>query len=107
AMMNVGIVLPDQGYLGRVKEIAHSHGALLIFDEVKTGVTIAAGGATERFGVTPDVIALAKAIGGGIPCGAVGGREDVMGVIEDKRAAQMGTVNGNTLTSWARRGTRV
>jgi len=98
AMMNVGIVLPDQGYLDRIKEIAHRHGALLIFDEVKTGVTIAPGGATERFNVTPDLIALAKAIGGGLPCGAVGGREDVMAVIEEKRVAQMGTFNGNPLT---------
>ncbi len=98
AMMNVGIVLPDQGFLDRVKEIAHQHGALLIFDEVKTGVTIAPGGATERFQVTPDLIALAKAIGGGLPCGAVGGREDVMGTIEEKRVAQMGTFNGNPLT---------
>jgi glutamate-1-semialdehyde 2,1-aminomutase len=98
AMMNVGIVLPDAGYLAAIKEIAHRHGALLIFDEVKTGATIAPGGATERFGVTPDVIALAKAIGGGLPCGAVGGRDDVMGVIEDHRVAQMGTFNGNPLT---------
>src|SRR6266850_1536213 len=67
-MMNVGIVLPDAGYLAAIKEMAHLHGALLIFDEVKTGTTIAAGGATERFGVTPDLIALAKAIGGGLPC---------------------------------------
>src|SRR6185312_10777757 len=103
AMMNVGIVLPDQGFLAGVKELAHKHGALLIFDEVKTGVTIASGGATERFGVTPDVIALAKAIGGGLPCGAVGGREDVMAVIEDKRVAQMGTFNGNPLTMAASR----
>ena len=103
AMMNVGIVLPDAGYLDRVKELAHSHGALLIFDEVKTGVTIAPGGATERFNVTPDLVALAKAIGGGLPCGAVGGREDVMGVIEDKRVAQMGTFNGNPLTMAASR----
>ena len=103
AMMNVGIVLPDQGFLADVKELAHKHGALLIFDEVKTGVTIAAGGATERFGVTPDVIALAKAIGGGLPCGAVGGRADVMGVIEEKRVAQMGTFNGNPLTMAASR----
>jgi glutamate-1-semialdehyde 2,1-aminomutase len=98
AMMNVGIVLPDAGYLAAIKEVAHAHGALLIFDEVKTGVTISAGGATERFGVTPDLVALAKAIGGGLPCGAVGGRDDVMGVIEDKRVAQMGTFNGNPLT---------
>jgi glutamate-1-semialdehyde 2,1-aminomutase len=98
AMMNVGIVLPDEGYLDSVKKVAHANGALLIFDEVKTGVTIAPGGATERFGVTPDLVALAKAIGGGLPCGAVGGRDDVMGVIEDKRVAQMGTFNGNPLT---------
>ena len=98
AMMNVGIVLPDAGYLAAIKEVAHRHGALLIFDEVKTGVTIAAGGATERYGVTPDLIALAKAIGGGLPCGAVGGRDDVMDVIEQKRVAQMGTFNGNPLT---------
>ena len=98
AMMNVGVVLPEPGYLDKVKELAHAHGALLIFDEVKTGVTIAPGGATERFGVIPDLIALAKAIGGGLPCGAVGGRDDVMAVIEDKRVAQMGTFNGNPLT---------
>ncbi len=98
AMMNVGIVLPDHGFLQQVKETAHRHGALLIFDEVKTGVTIAPGGATERFGVTPDVVALAKAIGGGLPCGAVGGRDDVMAVVEEKRVAQMGTFNGNPLT---------
>ena len=98
AMMNVGIVLPDPGYLDKVKHAAHRQGALLIFDEVKTGVTIAPGGATERFGVTPDLVALAKAIGGGLPCGAVGGREDVMGVVEHKTVAQMGTFNGNPLT---------
>src|SRR5712692_245981 len=97
-MMNVGIVLPDAGYLAAIKELAHRHGALLIFDEVKTGATISPGGATERFGVTPDLVALAKAIGGGLPCGAVGGREDVMAVIEDHRVAQMGTFNGNPLT---------
>jgi glutamate-1-semialdehyde 2,1-aminomutase len=105
AMMNVGIVLPDPGYLDQVKDVAHRHGALLIFDEVKTGVTIAPGGATDRFGVTPDLIALAKAIGGGLPCGALGGRDDVMDVIEQKRVAQMGTFNGNPLTMAAARTT--
>src|ERR1700730_7527954 len=98
AMMNLGIVQPDPGYLAGIKALAHRHGALLIYDEVKTGVTIAPGGATDRFGTQPDLIALAKAIGGGLPCGAVGGREDVMAVIEDKRVAQMGTFNGNPLT---------
>src|ERR1700674_5779039 len=91
AMMNLGIVQPDAGYLAEVKSLAHRHGALLIFDEVKTGVTIAPGGATDRFGTQPDLIALAKAIGGGLPCRAVGGRDDVMAVIEHKRVTQMGT----------------
>ena len=104
-MMNVGIVLPDAGYLAAIKEVAHKHGALLIFDEVKTGATISPGGATERFGVTPDLVALAKAIGGGLPCGAVGGRDDVMAVIEDHRVAQMGTFNGNPLTMAASKAT--
>jgi len=98
AMMNVGIALPDAGYLEAAKEIVHRHGALLIFDEVKTGVTIAPGGASERFGVKPDIVALAKAIGGGLPCGAVGGREDVMALIDQKRVSQLGTFNGNPLS---------
>ncbi|HEX3506896.1 MAG TPA: aspartate aminotransferase family protein [Candidatus Dormibacteraeota bacterium] len=104
-MMNLGIVMPDDGYLAQVKEIAHRHGALLIFDEVKTGCTIAPGGATERLGVTPDIIALAKAIGGGVPCGAVGGRADVMAMIDEDRVAQFGTFNGNPLTMAASRTT--
>jgi glutamate-1-semialdehyde 2,1-aminomutase len=104
-MMNLGIVMPDDGYLEKVKAIAHRHGALLIFDEVKTGCTIAPGGATERLGVTPDIIALAKAIGGGVPCGAVGGRADVMAMIDDDRVAQFGTFNGNPLTMAASRTT--
>ncbi|TMC27114.1 MAG: aspartate aminotransferase family protein, partial [Chloroflexi bacterium] len=102
-MMNIGIVLPDNGYLASVRELAHRHGALLIFDEVKTGATIAAGGATERFGVTPDLVALAKAIGGGLPCGAVGGRADVMGTIDEHKVVQIGTFNGNPLTIAASR----
>jgi len=105
AMMNVGIVMPDTDYLEGVKETAHKNGALLIFDEVKTGVTVASGGATERFGVTPDLIALAKAIGGGLPCGAVGGRADVMGLIDEKRVLQIGTFNGNPLTMAASKAT--
>jgi glutamate-1-semialdehyde 2,1-aminomutase len=104
-MMNLGIVMPDEGYLAKVQQIAHSHGALLIFDEVKTGCTIAPGGATERLGVTPDIIALAKAIGGGVPCGAVGGRADVMAMIDEDRVAQFGTFNGNPLTMAASRTT--
>jgi glutamate-1-semialdehyde 2,1-aminomutase len=104
-MMNIGIVLPEDGYLAGVLELAHKHGALLIFDEVKTGVTIAAGGATERFGVTPDLVALAKAIGGGLPCGAVGGRADVMGTIDAHKVVQIGTFNGNPMTIAASKAT--
>ena len=104
-MMNIGIVLPEEGYLAGVLELAHRHGALLIFDEVKTGATIAAGGATERFGVTPDLVALAKAIGGGLPCGAVGGRADVMGTIDEHKVVQIGTFNGNPLTIAASKAT--
>ena len=103
AMMNIGFVLPEDGYLAGLKEIAHRHGALLVFDEVKTGVTLARGGATERFGVTPDIVCLAKAIGGGLPCGAVGGRDDIMAMISEGRVSQMGTFNGNALTMAASR----
>jgi glutamate-1-semialdehyde 2,1-aminomutase len=104
-MMNLGMVLPDDGYLAKAREIVHRNGALLIFDEVKTGCTLAAGGATERFGVVPDLVALAKSIGGGVPCGAVGGRADVMGMIDADRVAQFGTFNGNPLTMAASKAT--
>src|SRR2546430_8574327 len=97
-MMNIGIVLPEDGYLAGLRDLAHRHGALLIFDEVKTGITIAAGGATERFGVTPDLVALAKAIGGGLPCGAVGGRADVMATIDEHNVMQICTIYRHTLT---------
>ncbi|MQA98863.1 MAG: aminotransferase class III-fold pyridoxal phosphate-dependent enzyme, partial [Actinobacteria bacterium] len=75
-MMNIGIVMPQEGYLQGVRELCDKHGVVLIFDEVKTGVTIAPGGATEYFGVRPDLVCLAKAIGGGTPVGAFGGRAD-------------------------------
>jgi len=96
-MMNIGIVLPKQGYLEKVRELCTKHGVVLIFDEVKTGVTIAAGGATEMFGVQPDLVCLAKAIGGGTPVGAFGGRAEVMDEIEHGVAA-LGTFNGNPLS---------
>jgi glutamate-1-semialdehyde 2,1-aminomutase len=97
AMMNLGVVLPKPGYLEAVREITRRHGIVLIFDEVKTGLTIAAGGATETFGVTPDMVALAKALGGGVPTGAIGGSEEVMSVVEDGSVFQVGTYNGNPL----------
>jgi glutamate-1-semialdehyde 2,1-aminomutase len=97
AMMNLGVVLPEPGYLEAVRDICTRHGIVLIFDEVKTGLCIAAGGATERFGVLPDLVTLAKALGGGLPSGAIGGSEEVMGAIETGGVNQVGTYNGNPL----------
>jgi glutamate-1-semialdehyde 2,1-aminomutase len=98
AMMNVGIILPRPGYLQSVRELCTRFGVVLIFDEVKTGFTIAPGGATERFGVRPDLLCLAKAMAGGLPAAAFGGREDLMRLIE-RGVSQMGTYNGNPLVS--------
>jgi glutamate-1-semialdehyde 2,1-aminomutase len=98
AMMNIGIVLPRPGYLRRVRELCDRHGVVFIFDEIKTGFTIAAGGATERFGVQPDLVCLAKAISGGLPAAAFGGRKDLMFLIE-RGVSQMGTYNGNPLVA--------
>jgi glutamate-1-semialdehyde 2,1-aminomutase len=97
AMMNLGVVLPEPGYLERVREITARHDIVLIFDEVKTGLCVAAGGATERFGVKPDMVTLAKAVGGGLPAGAIGGTEAVMSVVADGTVHQVGTYNGNPL----------
>jgi len=99
-MMNIGIVQPEPGYLQGLLDLLHEHGVLLIFDEVKSGATIAAGGATDRYGVVPDLACWAKAICGGTPGGAFGGRADVMATIE-QGAAQQGTFNGNPLVSAA------
>ena len=76
---------------------------MLIFDEVKTGFTIAAGGATERFGVAPDLVTLAKSLGGGLPSGAIGGTDEAMAPVEDGRVYQVGTFNGNPLSMAAAR----
>ena len=96
-MMNIGIVMPKPGYLEKVRELCTKYSVVLIFDEVKTGVTIAPGGATELFGVQPDLVCLAKAIGGGTPVGAFGGKAEVMDEITAGVAA-LGTFNGNPLS---------
>jgi glutamate-1-semialdehyde 2,1-aminomutase len=98
ALMNIGVVMPEEGYLEAVREITSRHDVVLIFDEVKTGLAIAAGGATERFGIAPDMVTLAKTLGGGLPSGAIGGTEEVMAVVEDGTVYQVGTFNGNPLT---------
>ncbi|MFZ4717829.1 MAG: aspartate aminotransferase family protein [Ilumatobacteraceae bacterium] len=104
-MMNAGIIPPAPGYLEGVRELTRRHGVLLAFDEVKTGMVVDWGGATRLFGVTPDIVCLAKALGGGIPCGAIGGTEEVMGAIDAGVYDQVGTFNGNPLTMAAARAT--
>jgi glutamate-1-semialdehyde 2,1-aminomutase len=120
---NIGVVPPLPGFLERLRELADEHGIVLIFDEVKTGVVLAWGGAYEYFGVKPDLFCLAKSIGGGIPIGAFGGKRAIMASIETlegtpafsadaagtgierttipggaTRVAHLGTFNGNPLS---------
>jgi len=97
-MLNAGIIPPAPGYLAGLREICHRHGALLTFDEVKSGLVVHPGGVTGLYGVQPDIVCLAKALGGGLPCGAVGGTAEVMAAITDRRYDQVGTFNGNPLT---------
>ncbi|HEX6931992.1 MAG TPA: aminotransferase class III-fold pyridoxal phosphate-dependent enzyme, partial [Streptosporangiaceae bacterium] len=102
-MMNAGIILPEPGYLAGLKDVLHSHGALLAFDEVKTGLTAGPGGATALTGVTPDLMSLAKAIGGGISVAAVGGKHEVMKHVANGDYEMVGTFNGNPLAMAATR----
>ena len=95
--------MPEPGYLEAVRELTRRLGVLLIFDEVKTGLCIAAGGGTERFGVKPDIVTLAKALGGGLPSGAIGGTEEAFEVVESGTVYQVGTYNGNPLSMAAAR----
>jgi glutamate-1-semialdehyde 2,1-aminomutase len=105
AMMNINIVCPVDGYLQRVRELTSAHGAQLIFDEVKTGAAIAPGGATELFGVTPDMVCLAKAICGGLPGGAIGMTDELATLVETGAVRQQGTFNGNPLVMAAAQAT--
>jgi glutamate-1-semialdehyde 2,1-aminomutase len=105
AMMNINIVPPVDGYLNKVREITRAHGVQLIFDEVKTGAAVAAGGATELFGVTPDIVCLAKAICGGLPGGAIGMTDELAALVADGRVRQQGTFNGNPLVMAAAQAT--
>jgi glutamate-1-semialdehyde 2,1-aminomutase len=95
--MNIGIAMPQPGYLQGVQEMCRKNGALLIFDEVKTGVKLARGGACEYFKMEPDIVCLAKAIGGGFPLAAFGGRAEVMNVLEKGTVFHAGTYNANTV----------
>lgn len=95
---NAGLILPQPGYLAKLREITQNHGALLIFDEVMTGFRVAKGGVQEIEKLTPDLTAMGKVIGGGLPVGAFGGRADIMDMLApDGPVYQAGTLSGNPL----------
>jgi glutamate-1-semialdehyde 2,1-aminomutase len=95
---NMGLVLPREGYLERVREICTQHKAVLIFDEVMTGFRVARGGVQERSGVRPDLTTLGKVIGGGLPVGAFGGRAEIMSYVTPEGPVfHAGTLSGNPL----------
>jgi glutamate-1-semialdehyde 2,1-aminomutase len=102
-MTHGGIVPPGPGYLQALRELTRRHGAVLILDEVKTGLAIAAGGASGRFGVEPDLVTLAKALGGGPPSGAVGMSGEAAALVESGEVPVFGTFNGNPLSMAAAR----
>jgi glutamate-1-semialdehyde 2,1-aminomutase len=99
--VNAGCLVPEPGYLEAVRELTAERGIVLIFDEVITGFRLALGGAQERFGVTPDLTVLGKALGGGLPISAVCGRRDVMDVVASGKMQHIGTFNMNPLCAAA------
>lgn len=103
-MENVGIITPAPGYLEMIRRLCDEYGVLLIFDEVKTGLTASYHGAAGLLGVKPDLTVLAKSIGGGLPLGAFGGREDIMRSIE-RGVVHHGTYNANPLVLAAAKAT--
>jgi glutamate-1-semialdehyde 2,1-aminomutase len=99
---NMGLVLPEPGFLGFLREATAAAGALLVFDEVISGFRVAPGGAQEREGVTPDLVVLGKVIGGGLPAAAYAGRTDLMQeVAPGGDVYQAGTLSGNPLATAA------
>jgi glutamate-1-semialdehyde 2,1-aminomutase len=102
-MMNAGIIKPEPGYLAGLKDLLHKHNALLTFDEVKTGLTVGPGGVTAEQGTKPDLITLAKSLGGGVSVAAIGGTEQVMDHVASGGYEMVGTFNGNPLAMAATR----
>jgi glutamate-1-semialdehyde 2,1-aminomutase len=99
---NAGFIPPDAGFLEGLRLITQEHGALLVFDEVMTGFRIAYGGAQEKFDIKPDLTTLGKIIGGGLPVGAYGGRQDIMSMVAPAGPVyQAGTLSGNPLAMTA------
>lgn len=99
---NMGVVLPQEGFLEFLRDITKEYGALLIFDEVITGFRLSAGGAQEYYGVTPDLTTLGKIVGGGMPVGAYGGRREIMKMVAPLGGVyQAGTLSGNPIAMTA------
>jgi glutamate-1-semialdehyde 2,1-aminomutase len=99
---NMGLVLPQPGFLDGLRRLTTTHGALLVFDEVMTGFRVDPGGAQARYGVTPDLTTLGKVIGGGLPVGAYGGRREIMELVAPAGPVyQAGTLSGNPLAMTA------
>ncbi|TGE29068.1 glutamate-1-semialdehyde 2,1-aminomutase [Hymenobacter metallicola] len=99
---NMGLVAPAEGYLQGLRELCTRHGVVLIFDEVMTGFRLARGGAQELYGITPDMTTLGKIIGGGMPVGAYGGRQDIMDCVAPAgKVYQAGTLSGNPIATAA------
>lgn len=95
---NAGLYFPQPGFLEELRRLCTEHGAVLIFDEVMTGFRVAKGGAQELYGIRPDLSAMGKVIGGGLPVGAFGGRADIMDRLSpDGPVYQAGTLSGNPL----------
>ncbi|MBR2734394.1 MAG: glutamate-1-semialdehyde 2,1-aminomutase, partial [Selenomonadaceae bacterium] len=99
---NMGLVPPKENFLRGLRDVTERFGALLIFDEVMCGFRVSLGGAQEKYRVVPDLTCLGKIIGGGLPCAAYGGREDIMrNVSPDGKIYQAGTLSGNPLAMTA------
>ena len=95
---NMGVVLPEPGFLETVREVCTQHGSVFIMDEVMTGFRVALGGAQQRFEIMPDICMLGKVIGGGMPVGAYGGKAEIMEVISPVGSVyQAGTLSGNPI----------
>ena len=97
-MANAGLIIPEDGYLEKVRELTAEKGIVLIFDEVITGFRLSLGGAQEYFGITPDLSCFGKIIGGGLPVGAFGGKKEIMDYLAPEGPVyQAGTLSGNPL----------
>jgi glutamate-1-semialdehyde 2,1-aminomutase len=95
---NAGTIVPAAGYLEGLRTLTHEHGALLIFDEVMTGFRLSLGGAQGLYGIKPDITTMGKIVGGGLPCGAFGGRHEIMSALAPLGPVyQAGTLSGNPL----------